>query len=316
MSVDLREMLALWTVRGNRSSRIARARDYINGHEAGSDRLAVTVVLTDQSDDHVVVSPPARVVLADDLPDARELIRLTLERTGRFEVVAEAADGAEAIEMVARHRPDLLLLDLAMPRVDGLRALPAVRDASPETKVVVLSGFDRSRLAHRAMAGGAVAYLEKTVSSRRLVDELLAVGGILEAVEEALAEARVLLAEDLLSGQSARRFVAEALDAWRASDVVHLVQLLVTELVTNSVVHGRSDVDVAVLLGARNIRVEVADNNPVLPEPRDVDETSTSGRGLALVRDLSERWGVEARADGKVVWFEVLRPELQPEDRA
>ncbi|HMC42897.1 MAG TPA: response regulator, partial [Acidimicrobiales bacterium] len=228
--------------------------------------------------------------------------------------VAEAADGAEAIEMVATHRPDLLLLDVAMPRVDGLQALPAIREACPETKVVVLSGFDRGRLAHFAMAGGAVAYMEKTVSSRRLVDELLAVSGLLDAVEEALAEARVLLAEDLTSGQSARRFVAEALDAWRASDVLQLVQLLLTELVTNSVVHARSDVDVAVLLGPRNIRVEVADSNPVLPEPRDVDETSTSGRGLALVRDLSERWGAEARAQGKVIWFEVARPgvEAQP----
>jgi len=69
-------------------------------------------------------------VVADDLPDARELTRLTLERTGRFQVVGEAGDGAEAIDMVARHRPDLLLLDLAMPRVDGLRALPAIRSAS------------------------------------------------------------------------------------------------------------------------------------------------------------------------------------------
>ncbi|TML38891.1 MAG: response regulator [Actinobacteria bacterium] len=259
----------------------------------------------------MAVSEPARVVLADDLPDARELTRLTLERTGRFRVVGEAGDGAEAIEMVTRHRPDLLLLDLAMPRVDGLRALPAIRSASPETKVVVLSGFDRSRLAHRAMAGGAVAYLEKTVSTRLLVDELLAVSGLLDAVEEALAEARVRFAEDLTSGQSARRFVAAALDQWRASDVIQLVQLLVTELVTNSVVHARSDVDVAVMLGARNIRVEVADSDPVLPEPRDVDETATSGRGLALVRDLSERWGAEARADGKVIWFEVARPEAE-----
>ena len=69
-------------------------------------------------------------MVADDLPDARELTRLTLERTGRFQVVGEAGDGAEAIDMVARHRPDLLLLDLAMPRVDGLRALPAIRSAS------------------------------------------------------------------------------------------------------------------------------------------------------------------------------------------
>ena len=254
-------------------------------------------------------------MVADDLPDARELTRLTLERTGRFQVVGEAGDGAEAIDMVARHRPDLLLLDLAMPRVDGLRALPAIRSASPETKVVVLSGFDRSRLAHRAMAGGAVAYLEKTVSSRLLVDELLAVSGLLDAVEEALAEARVRFAEDLTSGQSARRFIADALDEWRASDVVHIVQLLVTELVTNSVVHAHSDVDVAVLLGARNIRVEVTDSNPVLPQPREVDETSTSGRGLALVRDLSDRWGTEARADGKVVWFEVARPEPESPSR-
>src|SRR2546428_478369 len=82
-------------------------------------------------------------------------------------------------------------------------------------------------LVRRAMGGGAVGYLGKTVPTRLLVDELLAVSGLLDAVEEALAEARVRFAEDLTSGQSARRFVAAALDEWRASDVIQLVQLLV-----------------------------------------------------------------------------------------
>ncbi|MDQ1396258.1 MAG: hypothetical protein QOG64_1517, partial [Acidimicrobiaceae bacterium] len=64
------------------------------------------------------------VLVADDLEDTRFLVRRFLERTGRFTVVAEAANGVEAVALVARHTPDLALLDLAMPVMDGLEALP------------------------------------------------------------------------------------------------------------------------------------------------------------------------------------------------
>lgn len=102
-----------------------------------------------------------RVVIADDVADLRMLLRLALERTERFSVVGEAADGAEAVEQARAHRPDLVVLDLSMPRLDGLEALPLILDASPETIVVVLSGFDEARMGQAAVDAGATLYLEK-----------------------------------------------------------------------------------------------------------------------------------------------------------
>src|SRR5260370_11868877 len=87
-----------------------------------------------------------RVVVADDTADVRKLLRVGLESDGNFEVVAEAADGEEAIAMVAAHRPDAVLLDVAMPVLDGLEAIPHICDRSPRTGIVVISGFDPTRL--------------------------------------------------------------------------------------------------------------------------------------------------------------------------
>ena len=102
-----------------------------------------------------------RVLIADDVADLRILLRMALEETGVFAVVAEAADGAEAVEAAAAHTPDLVVLDLSMPVLDGLEALPLILEVAPEACVVVLSGFAASRMAGRALEAGAIAYFEK-----------------------------------------------------------------------------------------------------------------------------------------------------------
>src|SRR5438552_14649371 len=114
-----------------------------------------------------------RVMIADDVQDLRSMLRLALELSGRFTVVAEAMDGAHAVDLAAMYKPDLALLDLSMPALDGLEALPRILDASPATKVVVLSGFEEARMAPVALKSGAVAYLEKGVPPRRLVQALI-----------------------------------------------------------------------------------------------------------------------------------------------
>ena len=103
----------------------------------------------------------ARDVIADDTPDVRALLRYTLDLDGRFEVVAQAADGIEAVEAVVNERPDAVVLDLAMPVLDGLEAITRILAASPTTRIVVLSGFDARQMADEAMRRGAHAYLEK-----------------------------------------------------------------------------------------------------------------------------------------------------------
>ncbi|MFN2556916.1 MAG: response regulator transcription factor [Nitriliruptorales bacterium] len=82
-----------------------------------------------------------RVVLADDTEDLRTILRRLLEHDGRFEVVGEAEDGHEAVEVAADHQPDVIVLDLSMPVLDGRAALPRIRSAAPDTRIVVLSGF-------------------------------------------------------------------------------------------------------------------------------------------------------------------------------
>ena len=110
----------------------------------------------------------AGLVLADDSTEVRLALRAFLETLSGIDVVGEAADGAEAIRVVTEHRPDGLLLDLAMPVLDGLQALQRIRRVSPNTKVIVLSGYGREQVAEQALELGAVAFVEKGGSLREL----------------------------------------------------------------------------------------------------------------------------------------------------
>ena len=110
------------------------------------------------------------VVLVDDAPDVRSVITALMRRDPSFKVVGEAGDGAAGVEVVRELKPDLVLLDLAMPVMDGLTALPLMLAASPSTAVVVLSAFGTDRTVQAAMAAGATAFIHK---GGDLPDELL-----------------------------------------------------------------------------------------------------------------------------------------------
>lgn len=116
--------------------------------------------------------PSYRVVIADDSADLRLLLRLAVREDPDFEVVGEAANGEEAVALAADVRPDLLLLDLSMPVMDGLEALPLIRVASPSTSVVVVSGFLNIDLQERVMSLGAIGFVEKGNDLRQLVEFL------------------------------------------------------------------------------------------------------------------------------------------------
>jgi diguanylate cyclase (GGDEF)-like protein len=115
-----------------------------------------------------------RVVIADDTEDVRSLLQYTFELDGRFEVVAQAANGAEALAAVTEHQPDALVLDLAMPVLDGLNAIPRIKAVAPRTRIVVLSGFGARQMAQQAVALGADSYVEKT-TFQKLTSVLLEV---------------------------------------------------------------------------------------------------------------------------------------------
>lgn len=114
-----------------------------------------------------------RVVLADDTPEYRQLLRIILEQDGRFEVVGEAADGEEAVRVTGEELPDAIVLDLAMPVMDGLQAIPALLACSPETTIVVLSGFARGQLDREALKLGASGYVEKGEAFSKIIATLL-----------------------------------------------------------------------------------------------------------------------------------------------
>jgi DNA-binding NarL/FixJ family response regulator len=101
------------------------------------------------------------VFLVDDVPELRELIRFGMEEDPGFEVVGEAGDGRSAIEGVAKTSPAAVLLDLSMPDMDGLEAIPHLRSAQPSIAIIVLSGFSADRMGKTARDRGADGYVEK-----------------------------------------------------------------------------------------------------------------------------------------------------------
>jgi len=119
-----------------------------------------------------MVDAPVTLVVIDDAPEVRLFVKSQLGRSGQFMVVGEGGTGLDAIDLVREHQPDVLLLDISMPIMDGLEALPHIRATSPRTRVVMYTGFDSHGLAERAKQLGAAAFLEKAAGGRPLAEEL------------------------------------------------------------------------------------------------------------------------------------------------
>ncbi|HJQ93008.1 MAG TPA: response regulator transcription factor [Candidatus Thermoplasmatota archaeon] len=122
----------------------------------------------------------ARLLLVDDEPGFRLLAKMVLEEHPSFQVVGEAGDGKEAIEQARRLKPDAILLDLNMPVMGGLQALPKIRVASPDSLVFVVSVARDQQELHQAKMAGAHAFIDKALSNDHFV----------AAFKECLAAAR------------------------------------------------------------------------------------------------------------------------------
>jgi hypothetical protein len=105
--------------------------------------------------------------------------------------------------------------------------------------------------------------------------------------------------------REARHFVTCALTGWDGSDGVAVAELLVCELVTNALLHARTEIGLRVVHDRGCARVEVADGSPALPVTRHAGPDATTGRGLLLLDELAVAWGVESDSASKVLWFEV-----------
>jgi two-component system response regulator NreC len=113
---------------------------------------------------------PIRIVLADDHQVVRRGLRMLLDSEPGFEVVAEAGDVDGAQRYVRGHQPAVLVLDLNMPGGSSLEAIPAMRDASPQTQIVVLTMQDEPAFARQALAAGAIGYVLKEAADSELVE--------------------------------------------------------------------------------------------------------------------------------------------------
>ena len=176
-------------------------------------------------------SQPMRVLIADDHGIVRSGIRLLLERQPDIEVVAEAADGAEARELAVRERPDLAILDVKMPKLTGLQATREIKRQAPEVSVLILSMHDDERYLFEALKAGASGYVLKAQADTDLLAAIRAV----ERGEPFLTpEAQRTLIKDVLErGSSGEeeltpreeeivKLVAEAHTTKQIAEVLHL----------------------------------------------------------------------------------------------
>lgn len=113
-----------------------------------------------------------RVVVVDDHQLMLNAIRLTLEQSEDIELVGEALTGSEALPLIGRTQPDLVLLDIRMPQMDGLTCLGKIRERHPNIKVVILSGIDEPEQIQTALKHGASAFVVKHVDPRDLASAL------------------------------------------------------------------------------------------------------------------------------------------------
>ncbi|GAA1108688.1 DNA-binding NarL/FixJ family response regulator [Nocardiopsis composta] len=171
--------------------------------------------------------PVIRVVLADDERMLRAGIRAILSADPGIEVVGEAADGAQAVEQVRRHRPDIALVDVQMPGTDGLAATEAITAEFPETAVVILTTFGEDAYIARALGGGARGFVLKTGDPHDLIAGLrgVAEGGAYlspEVARRIIAELRGTGTEGRMSRGAAARERIGPLSA-REREVLALV---------------------------------------------------------------------------------------------
>jgi two-component system response regulator DesR len=147
------------------------------------------------------VSQPIRLLLADDQALVRGALSALLSLESDLEVVAEVGSGDAVLDAVRRHRPDVALLDVEMPGMDGITAAAAVRQEFPETRVLIVTTFGRPGFLHRAMKSGASGFVVKDTPAAQLAEAVRRVHAGLRVVDPTLATDSLVAGESPLTGR-------------------------------------------------------------------------------------------------------------------
>ncbi len=210
-----------------------------------------------------------RVLIADDHAVVREGTRRMLEQEGDLEVVGEAADGEEAVKLADETRPDVAIVDISMPKLDGIEATRQIKSRCPSVTILILSAYDDDQFVFSLLEAGAAGYLLKSVRSRELVDAVRAVHGGESVLHPAVAK-KVL-----------NRFVAGVGRASpaRSAEVLSDREKEILRMAT----HGLSNADIAreLSLSIRTVQGHLG---------HIFNKLQVGSRTEAVVRALKEGW--------------------------
>ena len=141
-----------------------------------------------------------KILIADDHAVVREGTRQILEQEPDLQVVAEAGDGEEAVRLTGTFKPDVALIDIAMPRLDGIEATRQIKVLYPTTAVLILSAYDDDQFVFKLLEAGAAGYLLKSIRGRELIDAVRAVYAGESVLHPSIAR-KVLNRFSLVSGR-------------------------------------------------------------------------------------------------------------------
>jgi NarL family two-component system response regulator LiaR len=210
-----------------------------------------------------------KILIADDHAVVRDGTRQILEHEADMDVVAEAADGREAIKLAGSARPDVAIIDIAMPDVDGIEATRQIKSLYPNVAVLILSAYDDDQFVFNLLEAGAAGYLLKSVRGRELID----------AVRQVHAGESVL--HPAIARKVLNRFVptASKISGQKTTDMLSEREIEVLKLATR----GFSNQDIAdeLCLSLRTVQAHLG---------HIFNKLQVSSRTEAVVRALKEGW--------------------------
>jgi NarL family two-component system response regulator LiaR len=162
-----------------------------------------------------------KVLIADDHAFVRESTRRILEQEEDFEVVGEAANGEEAVQLTNKCKPDVAIVDVSMPKLDGIGATKQIKELNPGVAVLILSAYDDDQFVFSLLEAGAAGYLLKTVRGQEIVDAVRAVYAGESVLHPAVA--RKVLNRFALGDGELKKKTAEDTLSDREMDVLKLV---------------------------------------------------------------------------------------------